>query len=68
MCQCRRANFDAFVFGGRVSSGTRFATWCTSCYGGDGNGPNYTQPGVVYKVTGGDPYGLDSNHDGSACG
>jgi hypothetical protein len=38
------------------------------CYGGGGNGPAYTQPGVVYQVSGSDPYGLDSNHDGLACG
>jgi hypothetical protein len=38
------------------------------CYGGGGNGPAYTQPGVVYHVSGSDPYGLDSNHDGLACG
>jgi hypothetical protein len=28
------------------------------CYGGSGNGPYYTAPGVVYRVTGSDPYGL----------
>jgi hypothetical protein len=37
------------------------------CYGGGGNGPYYTQPGVVYRVTGSDPYGLDANHDGYGC-
>jgi hypothetical protein len=30
--------------------------------------PYYTQPGVVYKVTGADPYRLDANGDGLACG
>ena len=38
------------------------------CYGGDGNGPYFTAPGVTYSVTGSDPYGLDGNGDGKACG
>lgn len=38
------------------------------CYGGDGNGPYFTAPGVTYIVTGSDPYGLDGNGDGKACG
>jgi hypothetical protein len=37
------------------------------CYGGSGNGPAYTEPGVVYQVSGSDPYGLDSDNDGSGC-
>jgi Ca2+-binding RTX toxin-like protein len=37
------------------------------CSGGDGNGPAYTQPGVVYRVTGSDPYGLDADNDGFGC-
>jgi flagellar hook assembly protein FlgD len=37
------------------------------CYGGGGNGPYYTKPGVVYRVTRSDPYGLDANHDGWGC-
>jgi len=37
------------------------------CYGGSGNGPYYTAPGVVYTVTGSDPYGLDSNGNGLGC-
>jgi hypothetical protein len=37
------------------------------CYGGGGNGPYYTQPGVTYHVTGSDPYDLDSNHNGLGC-
>ncbi len=37
------------------------------CSGGSGNGPAYTEPGVVYRVTGSDPYGLDSNGDGHGC-
>ena len=37
------------------------------CYGGDGNGPAYTAPGVVYKITGSDPYQLDSNGNGLGC-
>jgi hypothetical protein len=37
------------------------------CYGGGGNGPYYTQPGVVYRVTGSDPYGLDADHNGYGC-
>lgn len=38
------------------------------CYGGSGDGPNYTPPGVVVRVVGADPFGLDGNHDGYACG
>ena len=38
------------------------------CYGGGGDGPAYTKPGVVYRVTGSDPYRLDGNNDGYACG
>jgi len=38
------------------------------CYGGDGNGPYFTAPGVTYTVTGSDPYRLDGNGDGEACG
>ncbi|MGH3427299.1 MAG: hypothetical protein ACRD3Q_16595 [Terriglobales bacterium] len=37
------------------------------CAGGSGNGPYYTKPGVVYRVTGSDPYGLDANHNGLGC-
>jgi hypothetical protein len=37
------------------------------CYGGSGNGPRYTKPGVVYKVTGRDSYGLDADNDGKGC-
>jgi flagellar hook assembly protein FlgD len=37
------------------------------CYGGSGNGPYYTAPGVVYSVTGSDPYGLDANGNGLGC-
>jgi flagellar hook assembly protein FlgD len=37
------------------------------CAGGSGNGPYYTQPGVVYRVTGSDPYGLDADDDGYGC-
>ena len=37
------------------------------CYGGGGNGPYYTRPGVVYRVTGSDPYGLDADNDGRGC-
>jgi len=37
------------------------------CYGGGGNGPNYTPPGVTIKVVGADVFGLDSDHDGLAC-
>lgn len=37
------------------------------CYGGSGNGPRYTRPGVVYRVTGRDRYGLDANHNGQGC-
>jgi len=37
------------------------------CYGGSGNGPAYTQPGVTYQVTGSDPYGLDADGDGYGC-
>jgi hypothetical protein len=38
------------------------------CYGDGGNGPYFTAPGVTYTVTGSDPYHLDGNHDGRACG
>jgi len=38
------------------------------CYGGDGNGPWFTDPGVTYRVTGNDPYGLDGDNDGYGCG
>jgi len=38
------------------------------CYGGGGNGPYFTAPGVTYTVTGSDPYRLDGNGDGKACG
>lgn len=37
------------------------------CYGGSGDGPYYTEPGVVYTVTGSDPYGLDADNDGRGC-
>ena len=37
------------------------------CYGGEGNGPAYTEPGVTYQVTGSDPYGLDADNDGFGC-
>jgi resuscitation-promoting factor RpfB len=37
------------------------------CYGGSGNGPAYTKQGVTYRVTGSDPYDLDSDNDGYGC-
>jgi hypothetical protein len=38
------------------------------CYGGSGNGPRYTRPGVVYSVRRGyDRYRLDADHDGKGC-
>jgi resuscitation-promoting factor RpfB len=37
------------------------------CAGGSGNGPAYTEPGVTYRVTGYDPYGLDADNDGYGC-
>ena len=37
------------------------------CYGGTGNGPAYTAPGVTYRVTGFDPYDLDADNDGYGC-
>jgi hypothetical protein len=37
------------------------------CAGGSGNGPYYTESGVVYTVTGSDPYGLDSDGDRQGC-
>ena len=37
------------------------------CAGGSGNGPYYTAAGVVYRVTGSDPYGLDADNDGFGC-
>ena len=36
------------------------------CYGGTGDGPYYTMPGVTYTVTGPDPYDLDRG-DGKGC-
>ena len=38
------------------------------CAGGGGSGPYFTASGVTYTVTGSDPYQLDGNHDGTACG
>jgi hypothetical protein len=37
------------------------------CAGGSGNGPEYTRPGVSYRVTGSDLYGLDADGDGIGC-
>jgi hypothetical protein len=37
------------------------------CYGGGGNGPRYTRPGVVYRVRGADRYRLDGYNDGRGC-
>src|SRR5919112_1275633 len=37
------------------------------CYGWSGNGPYYTQAGVVYRVTGSDPYDLHADSDGYGC-
>jgi hypothetical protein len=37
------------------------------CYGGGGNGPRYTRPGVVYRVRGSDRYRLDADNDGRGC-
>jgi hypothetical protein len=37
------------------------------CYGGGGNGPYFTKPGVTYSVTGSDPYRLDGNNNGLGC-
>jgi hypothetical protein len=37
------------------------------CAGGSGDGPAYTDPGVTYRVTGYDPYGLDADNDGLGC-
>ena len=37
------------------------------CAGGSGNGPYYTAPGVLYNVTGSDPYDLDRDGDGQGC-
>jgi hypothetical protein len=37
------------------------------CYGGGGNGPRYTRPGVVYRVGGSDRYRLDADNDGRGC-
>ena len=37
------------------------------CYGGGGDGPAYTEPGVTYDVTGSNPYGLDADNDGRGC-
>lgn len=35
------------------------------CAGGSGDGPKYVQGPI--KVTGSDPYGLDSDNDGIGC-
>jgi|tagenome__1003787_1003787.scaffolds.fasta_scaffold20976834_3 endonuclease YncB( thermonuclease family) len=37
------------------------------CAGGGGDGPAFTAPGVVYTVTGQDPYRLDGGGDGLGC-
>ena len=37
------------------------------CYGGEGDGPYLTEPGVTYRVTGSDPYDLDGNNNGAGC-
>lgn len=37
------------------------------CAGGEGNGPRFTRPGVVYRVHGTDRYGLDSDNDHRGC-
>jgi hypothetical protein len=37
------------------------------CYGGEGDGPYLTEPGVTYRVTGSDPYDLDGNNNGLGC-
>lgn len=38
------------------------------CSAGEGNGPYLTEPGVVYTVSGSDPYDLDGNdNDGRGC-
>jgi len=37
------------------------------CSGGSGDGPAYTEPGVTYRVSGYDPYELDSDNDGLGC-
>jgi serine/threonine-protein kinase len=37
------------------------------CAGGSGDGPYYTVPGVTYRVTGSDPYGLDADNNGYGC-
>jgi hypothetical protein len=37
------------------------------CYGGSGDGPYYTEPGVTYTISGSDPYGLDGNDNGFGC-
>lgn len=37
------------------------------CYGGGGNGPRYTRPGVEYRVRGADRYRLDGDNDGVGC-
>jgi hypothetical protein len=37
------------------------------CAGGSGDGPYYTKPGVVYHVSGSDPYGLDADSNGLGC-
>ena len=37
------------------------------CAGGSGSGPYYTAAGVTYRVSGSDPYGLDSDGDGLGC-
>jgi len=37
------------------------------CAGGSGDGPYWTAPGIVYDVSGSDPYGLDHDNDGRGC-
>jgi hypothetical protein len=37
------------------------------CYGGSGDGPNYTPAGATIKVVGNDEFGLDRDGDGYGC-
>jgi hypothetical protein len=60
---------DQLVRGRRCTPGYRpcIPNRPSDCYGGGGNGPRFTAPGVVYRVRGSDRYRLDADNDGRGC-